>query len=225
MKISVIIPALDEAESIGKVLASIPRDQISEILVVDGGSRDGTVLLAQQAGAKVIHEPRRGYGRACARGAEAAQGEILVFLDADGADDLERLAYLVSPIRDSNFDMVLGSRLAGKLEPGGMPWHQEAGNRLAAQCIRWLYGIPITDLSPFRAVRRESLLNLDLQEMTYGWPTEMIVKASRRGWKINEVPVSCFPRLGGKSKISGTVRGTVFATWRILSTIFRYTNW
>lgn len=225
MKISVIIPALDEAESIGKVLASIPRDQISEILVVDGGSRDGTVLLAQQAGAKVIHEPRRGYGRACARGAEAAQGEILVFLDADGADDLERLAYLVSPIRDSNFDMVLGSRLAGKLEPGAMPWHQEAGNRLAAQCIRWFYRIPVTDLSPFRAVRRESLLNLDLQEMTYGWPTEMIVKASRRGWKINEVPVSCFPRLGGKSKISGTFRGTVFATWLILSTIFRYTRW
>ena len=225
MQISVIIPALDEAESIVHVLASIPREQIIEILVIDGGSRDGTVNLAQQAGAKVILEPRRGYGRACARGAAAAQGDILVFLDADGADDLQRLADLVSPILDGAFDMVLGSRLAGKLEPGAMPWHQQVGNKLAALCIRWLYGLPVTDMSPFRAVRRESLLDLRLEEMTYGWPTEMIVKASRRGWRICEVPVSCHRRLGGKSKISGTFRGTVFATWLILSTIFRYTRW
>ena len=138
---------------------------------------------------------------------------------------LQRLADLVSPIRDGDFDMVLGSRLAGKIEPGAMPWHQQAGNKLAALCIRWLYGLPVTDLSPFRAVRRESLLDLRLEEMTYGWPTEMIVKASRRGWRICEIPVSCHRRLGGKSKISGTFRGTVFATWLILSTIFRYTRW
>lgn len=224
MGISIIIPALNEAESIEQVLAELPADNELEVLVVDGGSTDGTPDLARRAGATVIHEPRRGYGSACAAGVQAARGEVLVFMDADGADDPARLADLIGPLAAGSADLVLGSRLAGRLRAGAMPWHQRLGNWLSARLIRWLYGLPLTDLSPFRAVRRDRLLELAMQEMTYGWPTEMITKAARRGWRIVEVPVVYRPRLGGRSKISGTVRGTVLATYYILSTILRYTR-
>ena len=222
MQISVIIPALNEAASIAQVLAAIPRPGLAEILVVDGGSTDGTPALAQAHGAQVIAERRRGYGQACATGAARACGEILVFLDADGADDPRRLPALVQPVRSGAAELVLGSRLAGELLPGAMPWHQRSGNRLAAWLIRRLYGLPLTDLSPFRAVARRPLLELGMVEMTYGWPTEMIARAARRGWRICEVPVGYRPRLGGKSKISGTLRGSVLATYFILRTILRY---
>jgi glycosyltransferase involved in cell wall biosynthesis len=222
MRVSLVIPALDEEESIGHVLAAIPTELIHEVIVVDGGSKDDTVAIAHAAGAQVVHERRPGYGRACAAGVGAAEGEILLFLDADGADDPSQIPELLRPFTAGQADMVLGSRLAGEVAPGAMPWHQRFGNWLSAWLIRRLYGLPLTDLSPFRAVNRERLLGLKMQEMTYGWPTEMIVKAARQRWRVVEVPVHYRRRLGGQSKISGTLRGTVLATWYILCTIFRY---
>jgi len=222
MQISVVIPALNEAESIGEVLAGIPSSSDLEVLVVDGGSSDDTVAIAQAAGARVINEPRRGYGRACASGLAAAQGEVVVFMDGDGADDPGEIVKLATPILDHKMELVLGSRLRGNIQTGAMPWHQHAGNWLSARLIRAFYGLPLTDLSPFRAVLRDKLLELDMQEMTYGWPTEMIARAARGGWRVQEIPVSYRPRLGGKSKISGTWKGSALATYYILRTILRY---
>jgi glycosyltransferase involved in cell wall biosynthesis len=224
MYTTLIIPALNEAECIGRLLAAIPLDTMTEILVVDGGSQDDTLSIAEAAHARVIRETRRGYGQACATGVAHARGEIVVFLDADGADDPGHLPELLAPIVQGQAELALGSRLAGRIEPGAMPWHQHIGNWLAAEMIHRLYGLPLTDLSPFRAVRRARLLELDMQEMTYGWPTEMITKAARHKWRIVEVPVTYHPRLGGKSKISGTLRGTVLATYFILRTILRYSR-
>ena len=222
MTVTAIIPALNEEESIRQVLEAIPGDAVTEILVVDGGSSDATVTIAQAEGARVIHESRRGYGRACATGVAAARGDILLFLDADGADDPTQLPDLLAPLQGNRADMVLGSRLAGEIAPGAMPYHQRFGNQLAAWLIRRLYGLELTDLSPFRAVGRQSLLSLEMEDMGYGWPTEMIVKAARKGWQVVETPVRYRPRIGGRSKISGTVRGTILATHHILKTIFRY---
>ena len=222
MSVTVIVPALNEEESIGRVLAAIPAGVADEVIVVDGGSGDSTVAIARAGGARIVHELRRGYGRACAAGVDAALGDILSFLDADGADDPGQISDLLTPILAGDADMVLGSRFAGEMAPHSMLWHQRFGNLLAAWLIRHLYGLPLTDLSPFRAVRRELLLELAVENMTYGWPTEMIVKAARRGWRIVEVPVRCRARLGGRSKISGTLRGTILATYHILCTIFRY---
>jgi glycosyltransferase involved in cell wall biosynthesis len=222
LTVSAILPALNEEASIGQVLAAIPAGAVDEIIVVDGGSSDCTVEIAQAHGARVIHEPRRGYGRACASGVAAAQSDIVLFLDADGADDSSQIPDLLAPILAGQADLVLGSRLAGELVSGAMPCHQRFGNWLAAVLIRRLYHLPLTDLSPFRAVRRVRLRELAMEEMTYGWPTEMIVKAARQGWRVVEVPVRYRSRLGGHSKISGTVRGTVLATYFILRAIFHY---
>jgi glycosyltransferase involved in cell wall biosynthesis len=222
MKISIIIPALNEAQSIGQVLAAIPCEYAGEILVIDGGSTDGTTEIARAAGAIVVHQARRGYGQACATGSENAHGDILVFMDGDGADDPRCLPGLIAPLQNGSVDLALGSRLAGQVQAGAMPWHQWLGNWLAARLINLLYGQDLTDLSPLRAVRRAGLHALDMQEMTYGWPTEMIVKAIQRGWRIVEIPVEYRPRSGGKSKISGTLHGSALATYCILRTILRY---
>jgi glycosyltransferase involved in cell wall biosynthesis len=220
--ISVVIPALNEQESIGHVLAAIPREAACEIIVVDGGSTDDTVAIAEENGALVIREPRRGYGLACKTGVAAARSDVVVFLDADGANDPSQIPEIADPLLAGRADMVLGSRLIGSISPGAMPWHQRFGNWLSAKLISLLYRVLLTDLAPFRAVSRKMLAGLDLQDLTYGYPTEMIVKAARQGWRIIEVPVSYHPRLGGRSKVSGTVRGTVRATYSILRTIFRY---
>lgn len=222
MTVSVIIPALNEEECISQVLSEIPADLVNEVIVVDGGSTDGTAACAEATGARVIHELRRGYGLACATGLAAAQGDTVIFLDADGADDPAFIPSLLQPIAAGKAEMVLGSRLAGTKTAGTMFWHQRFGNWLSAKLIQLFYRLPLSDLGTFRAVRREPLLALGMQEMTYGWPTEMIVKAARSDWRVIEVPVRHRARLGGFSKISGTVRGTVLATYFILSTILRY---
>jgi glycosyltransferase involved in cell wall biosynthesis len=222
MNASLVIPALNEEDSLPHVLDAINKVLLLEIILVDGGSQDRTVEIAAAYGASVIHESRPGYGRACAAGLTHARGEIVIFMDADGADDPGQIPDLLAPITQAGADMVLGSRLAGSISPGAMPWHQKFGNCLSAGLIRLLYGLPITDLSPFRAVLRTKLLTLNMQEMTYGWPTEMITRAARQGLSIIEVPVNYHPRLGGQSKISGTLRGTILATYYILSTIIKY---
>jgi glycosyltransferase involved in cell wall biosynthesis len=224
LEATLVIPALNEEESLGIVLEGVDRSLLKEIILVDGGSSDGTVAIAREIGVQVIQEPQRGYGRACAAGVANARGEIIIFMDADGADDPGQIPNLVTPIWQDEADMVLGSRLAGEISPGAMPWHQKFGNQLSAGMIRYLYNLPISDLSPFRAVRRSKLLDLKMEEMTYGWPTEMITKAARQDWRILEIPVNYRPRIGGQSKISGTVRGTVLATYYIMRTILKYSR-
>jgi glycosyltransferase involved in cell wall biosynthesis len=222
VRVSVIIPTRNEASAIGRVLADIPGDLVTEVIVVDASSTDGTPDVARQMGAQVIHEPRRGYGRACLTGlANAKDPDIVVFLDGDYSDRPSELPILLAPILEGRADITLGSRLHERLSAGALPWHQALGNRLAAGLIRLLYGLQISDLGPFRAGRAEVLRALALEETTYGWAVEMILKGALAGYRVVEVPVSYYPRIG-KSKISGTLKGTVGAGWFILSLIARY---
>jgi glycosyltransferase involved in cell wall biosynthesis len=222
VRVSVIIPTNNEAQSIGRVLADLPADIVTEVLVVDSNSTDGTPEIASEMGAHVLREPRRGYGRACLTGlAEASGPDIVVFLDGDYSDRPAELPLLLAPILEGRADITLGSRLGKRSIPGALPWHAAFGNHLAAFLIRLLYGVKISDLGPFRAGRADVLRRLDLRETTYGWAVEMILKGTLAGFRIVEVPVSYHPRIG-KSKISGTLRGTVGAAWFILSLIVRY---
>jgi glycosyltransferase involved in cell wall biosynthesis len=222
VRVSVIIPTHNEALSIKRVLADLPSDLTTEVIVVDSNSNDGTPEIAANMGARVVQEPRRGYGRACLTGMAAANSpDIVVFLDGDYSDRPSELPILLAPITDGRADITLGSRLRGQNSAGALPWHQVFGNRLAASLIRLLYGVDITDLGPFRAARAEVLRSLALEETTYGWAVEMILKGALAGLRVVEVPVSYYPRIG-KSKISGTVKGTVGAGWFILSLIVRY---
>jgi len=220
--VSVIIPTHNEALSIEHVLADLPPDLTTEVIVVDSNSNDGTPEIAARMGARVLQEPRRGYGRACLTGMAAAiSPDLIVFLDGDYSDRPSELPILLAPITEGRADITLGSRLQGRLSAGALPWHQAFGNRLAASLIRLLYGVDVSDLGPFRAGRADVLRALTLEEVTYGWAVEMILKGSLAGFRIVEVPVSYFPRIG-KSKISGTVKGTIGAGWFILSLIVRY---
>jgi len=222
--VSVIIPVLNEEESIAAVLGDIPAELAAEVIVVDNGCTDRTVPIASSMGARiVVAAERRGYGAACLAGTLVAGGDILVYLDGDYSDYPAEMTSLIEPIAADRTDLVLGSRLArDDLPHRAMPPQQRFGNWLTARLMRWLYGLPVTDLSPFRAIRKEALLDLNMQEMTFGWPTEMMVKAARAGYRLEEVPVRYRPRLGGRSKISGTVRGTILAGYYILTTTFRY---
>jgi glycosyltransferase involved in cell wall biosynthesis len=222
MRVSVIIPTHNEAEAIGRVLTDLPRHLVTEILVVDSNSTDDTSEIARKMGARVIQEPRRGYGRACLTGIANTQNpDVMVFLDGDYSDRPAELPILLAPIIEGRADITLGSRLGGKSNRGALPWHQILGNRLAAGLIRLLYGVKITDLGPFRAARADVLRELALEQATYGWAVEMILKGALRGFRIVEVPVSYYPRIG-KSKISGTVNGTIGAAWFILGLIVSY---
>ena len=222
LRVSVIIPTHNEAQSIGRVLADLPADIVTEVLVVDSSSTDGTPEIASKMGARVVQEPRRGYGRACLTGlATANSPDVVVFLDGDYSDRPDELPLLLAPIIEGRADITLGSRLHGRRSAGALPWHQAFGNRFAASLIRLLYGVKISDLGPFRAARADVLRRLDLQENTYGWAVEIILKGTLRGFRIVEVPVSYYPRIG-KSKISGTLKGTIGAAWFILSLIVRY---
>jgi glycosyltransferase involved in cell wall biosynthesis len=204
------------------VLADIPAADVAEVLVVDSDSTDGTPEIAARAGARVVREPRRGYGRACLTGlARVSDPDVVVFLDGDYSDRPAEMPRLLAPLRAGMADLVVGSRLAGARAPGAMRWHAVFGNRLAAALIRVLCGVELSDLGPFRAARYELLRSLDLREATYGWPVEMVVKAARHGARVLEVPVSYHPRLG-RSKISGTIRGTLGAAWGILGGIVKH---
>jgi glycosyltransferase involved in cell wall biosynthesis len=220
--VSVIIPTHNEAQAIERVLADLPSDLATEVIIVDSDSNDGTPEIARKMGARVIQEPRRGYGRACLTGlANAEDPDVVVFLDGDYSDRPSELSLLLAPIAEGRADITLGSRLHTQRTAGALPWHQVFGNRLAAGLIRLLYGLEITDLGPFRAVRADVIRTLALEETTYGWAVEMILKGARDGFRVVEVPVSYYPRIG-KSKIGGTLKGTVGAAWFILSLIVRY---
>lgn len=222
MRVSVIIPTRNEAQSIARVLADLPSDLVTEVIVVDSNSLDGTPDIAARMGARVISEARRGYGQACLTGlASANVPDVVVFLDGDYSDRPAELPLLLAPIAEGRADIVIGSRLAGPRTPGALPWHAVFGNWLAASLIRNLYGAKISDLGPFRATRADVLRAVQLEETTYGWAVELILKGTIQGFRIVEVPVSYYPRIG-QSKISGTLRGTVGAAWFILSRIARY---
>ena len=216
---SVIIPTHNEALAIERVLADLPPDLTTEVIVVDSNSNDGTPEIAARMGARVVQEPRRGYGQACLSGLAAANSpDVVVFLDGDYSDRPSELPILLAPIIAGRADITLGSRLRCA---GALPWHQVFGNRLAAGLIRFLYRVEISDLGPFRAARADVLRALALEETTYGWAVEMILKGALAGFRVVEVPVSYHPRIG-KSKISGTLKGTVGAAWFIFSLIVRY---
>ena len=222
MRVSVIIPTHNEAQAIGRVLADLPAEIVTEVLVVDSNSTDGTPEIAERMGARVLREPRRGYGRACLTGFnQSAAPDIVVFLDADYSDRPAELPRLLAPITEGRADITLGSRLLGPRAPGALPWHAVLGNRLGAGLIRLFFGQRITDLGPFRAARADTLRTLALEETTYGWAVEMILKGALHGFRIVEVPVSYYPRIG-KSKITGTLAGSMGAAWCILSRIVWY---
>src|SRR5436305_14202349 len=215
------MPTHNEAHAIETVLADLPSDLTTEVIVVDSNSNDGTPEIAARMGARVIQEPRRGYGQACLTGlATATSPDVGVFLDGDYSDRPSELPVLLAPIIEGRADITLGSRLRGSRSAGVLPWHQVFGNRLAASLIRLLYGLEISDLGPFRAGRADVLRALALEEATYGWAVEMILKGAVAGFRVVEVPVSYHPRIG-KSKIGGTLKGTVGAAWFILSLIVR----
>jgi len=221
--VAVIVPVLNEAATIAGVVSELPRDLAHEIIVVDGGSKDGTPALARAAGARVISPDDRGYGRACAVGASAASAEcgIVVFMDGDGADRGDLLARLVDPIRDGTHDFVIASRTRGTREPGSMSWHQVAAGYLAGLAMGRLYGVRYSDMCAYRAIRRDSLRRLVMREMTYGWNIEMQMKAARAGLRILEVPLPYRRRRGGTSKVAGSLRGSIRAGWRIVATFLR----
>jgi glycosyltransferase involved in cell wall biosynthesis len=222
VRVSVIIPTRNEASAISRVLADLPANLVTEVLVVDSNSTDGTPEIAAKMGARVVHEPHRGYGRACLKGLAIADApDVVVFLDGDYSDRPAELPLLLAPIAEGRADITLGSRLGKQRIVGALPWHAVFGNWLAASLIKLLYGVRISDLGPFRAARADVLRELALEEATYGWAVEMILKGALKGFRIVEVPVSYYPRIG-KSKISGTVRGTLGAAWFILSRIVRY---
>jgi glycosyltransferase involved in cell wall biosynthesis len=220
-RVAAVIPALNEAASIGLVLGDLPRSVVERAVVCDNGSTDGTASVAAAAGALVVVEARRGYGAACLRALEALEADppgVVLFLDADWSDDGTEAAALVAPILEGRADFVIGSRALGAAEPGALTPAQRFGNRLAAGLLRLLYGVRTTDLGPFRAIRWESLRALRMRDRDFGWTVEMQVKAARRGLRTVEVPVRYRRRIG-RSKISGTFRGTILAGTKILGTI------
>jgi glycosyltransferase involved in cell wall biosynthesis len=222
-RIAVIVPALNEADNIRNLVDDIRAALPVQVIVVDNGSSDETAAEAQSTGARVVSEPRRGYGYACATGATAAQeAEILAFIDADYSFLPSELPLVLAPIIQGKADLVLGSRQSGRMEKGAMPAHQRFGNWLAAFMVNRLYRLELTDIGPYRAVKHSLLLSLDMHEMTYGWPVEMVAKAARNGARIVEVPVSYRSRRYGRSKVGGTIKGSLLAAWSILGTTLRY---
>jgi glycosyltransferase involved in cell wall biosynthesis len=219
--VAVVIPTFNEAESIGAVVAELPRHIVGRVIVADGGSTDGTLERARAAGVDVV-AVGRGYGLACLTGAQAAaSGDIIVFMDGDGADDPAAIAALVEPIKTGAFDFVIASRARGKREPGSMASHQLLAGAVAGRLTGLLYGVRYTDMCAFRAIRRDTLLALGMREMTYGWNLEMQMRVARNRLRVLELPVAYRRRIGGQSKVAGSLGGSVRAGLKIISTFAR----
>lgn len=225
--IVLIMPALNEELGIAAVLNGLPLSLFAEIVVVDNGSTDRTAEIASKFGANVIVEPRKGYGSAClaaisylTKKPESEKLDLIVFLDADYSDDPADISTILEPFKQEEVKMVVGSRVLGKREANALLFHQQFGNLLATTLIRWFFGIKFTDLGPFRAIRWAALLDLNMQDIDFGWTVEMQVKAAKKKWTCMEVPVGYRKRLG-KSKISGTIKGSILAGHKILWTIFK----
>jgi glycosyltransferase involved in cell wall biosynthesis len=219
--VAVVIPTFNEVESIGGVVAGLPRDIVERVIVVDGGSSDGTADAARRAGAEVI-AVGRGYGRACLAGALSADSAaIIVFMDGDGADDPAAVADMVGAIASGRYDFVIGSRTRGEREPGSMSGHQIFAGHLAGALTALLYGVRYTDMCAYRAIRRDALLGLGMRELTYGWNLEMQMRAARAGLRILELPVAYRRRSGGQSKVAGNWRGSIKASLHIIATFTR----
>ena len=222
----VIIPAFNEENGVGEVISEIPRELVNEIIVVNNASTDETARIAKRAGATVLNEPVRGYGRACLKGIDYIKQsdprpDIVVFIDADHSDYPEEITELINPILSGNVDLVIGSRSLGRKEKGSMTPQQIFGNWLATRLLAIFYNARFTDLGPFRAIRLDSLLQLDMKDKTYGWTVEMQLKAAKKKMAWTEVPVRYRKRIGF-SKISGTLKGTLMAGYKIIATIIRY---
>jgi glycosyltransferase involved in cell wall biosynthesis len=222
----VIIPALNEENSIGKVVGEIPRHLVREVIVIDNGSTDMTMVRAGQAGATVLTESRRGYGYACLKGIEyirtlKERTQIVVFVDGDYSDYPEEMPGILEPLLQNEADLVIGSRMTGKRQKGSMTLPQVFGNWLATRLIKSIFGVAFTDLGPFRAISFDRLMQLQMEDKTYGWTVEMQIKAAKAGLRCTEVPVGYRKRIG-KSKVSGTIRGVFMAGYKILWTIFNY---
>jgi glycosyltransferase involved in cell wall biosynthesis len=225
MSIAVIIPALNEAGAIAAVVRDSFTQDVDWVIVADNGSSDETGDIARQAGALVVSAPRRGYGYACAAGtakAIALGARFLIYIDGDYSSVPGEMPRLLDPLRENTADLVLGSRVLGAIDEGAMPPHQKVGNALSSWLISKLYGVTVTDLGPYRAIRNELIQELDMREMTFGWPTEMMVKAARNGARSVEVPVSWRRRRAGRSKVGGDLRGSLLAAYYILGVTIRY---
>lgn len=225
-KIVVIIPAFNEENAVGKVVKAIPKSMVDLIIVVNNASTDATRKNAEAEGALVIDQPKKGYGNACLKGMEYVadqklEPDIIVFIDADFSDYPEDMPLLIAPIIDQDYDMVIGSRALGTREKGSMTIPQVFGNWLATTLLNWLYNYKFTDLGPFRSIKYSTLLELNMQDKTYGWTVEMQVKAAKKKMKTTEVPMNYKNRIG-TSKVSGTVKGTFMAGYKILYTLFKY---
>ncbi len=220
---SIVVPCLDEEAAIGGVVRALLAAGFDEVVVVDGGSRDATAERAAAAGARVVVERRRGYGRACATGAEAARADALAiaFVDGDGSDRVERAGDVVGPVLAGRADLVLGSRLRGPREPGSLGASQVAAGRIAGLMLRALYGVRLTDMGPFRAIARPVLDGLGMREMSFGWNLEMQMRAAARGLRVEEVAVGCRRRVGGVSKVSGRLGPTLRASAVLVRTVLR----
>ncbi len=224
-QISIVIPALNEEAAIcdlvAETTAAVPPALLRECIVVDNGSTDATAERARAAGAVVVHEPRRGYGQACASGAARATADVIVWMDGDGSDVPAEIAMIAEPVLDGRYDFVIASRLRGQREPGSLLWSQVFAGWLAGTAMRLLYGVRYTDMGPMRALSRTALDSLRLSEMTYGWNLEMQMKAARAGLRILELPTTCRVRRGGVSKVAGSLSGSVKAAYRILLVLVR----
>jgi len=223
LRVAIVMPARNEEAAIGRVLDEIPRALVAAIVVVDNGSTDRTAEVARTRGVIVVQEPSPGYGSACLAGIARTDDtiDVVVVLDADYSDHADDLPALLAPIAAGEADFVIGSRVLGGAAPGSLPWNQRFGNWLACRLMLVLYGVRFTDMGPFRAIRREALLAMRMQDRTFGWNVEMQAKAVIAGLRMREVPVRYRPRIG-RSKISGTVGGTIRAGIKILGTIAMY---